>query len=353
MKLYLNISLFFIIWFVSISIIAFLSFSALPHSGKFSNNFLSSFTNWDGGHYLGIAREGYSQKFQYAFFPLYPLMIRLLASLTENFAAAAFLISITTTFFGLNLLYKLITGYFDRKIAEKAIWILLFFPTSFFLVTAYSEGLFFFLVVLAFYLLFKNKLFWVTLVAILASATRLAGLALVAGIWIEIFTTRGINRKNWYILFAPLGFLIYCLFLYRQTGDPFYFITAEGYWQRNLAVPGEGFWTIIKEILSRGFININFNIILDLFFAILGAGLAVRSFRFLPVSFAVYSLLSVGIPLFTSTLISMPRFLLTVFPIFILMSLVKNHYLQFAFQLFSILLLAIFTALFITGYWVS
>lgn len=353
MKLYPNISLFFIIWLISILIIALLSFETLPHSGKFGNDFFISLTNWDGGHYLGIAQKGYSQKFQYAFFPLYPLMIKAVSSLIGNYQVAAILISVVATYFGLHLLYKLILDYFDKKIAEKAIWILLFFPASFFFITAYSEGLFFFLSVLTFYLLFKKKLFWAMLVASLASATRLTGLALIAGIWIESFTTNGFNKKNWYIIFAPLGFFIYCFFLFKQTGDPFYFLTAEEHWQRSLAIPGVGFWETIKEIFSRGFINLNFNIILDLLFAIFGVGYAIRSFRFLPTSLSVYSLLAVGIPLFTPTLTSMPRFLLIVFPLFILIALMKNRYLQFAWQLFSTLLLAIFTALFITGYWVS
>lgn len=344
MKLYPNITIIFIIWFFSILLTAFIGFSTLPHSGRFGNDFWMSLGNWDGGHYLQIAKNGYSEKFQFAFFPLYPLAVNMVNNITGNYPAAAVLVSTLSTFLGLHLLYKLTAVIFEKKIAEKAILALLFFPTSLFFIMAYSEGLFFLLAVAAFYFLQKNKLFWATVFALLASATRLVGLAVAAGILLEIWTTQGINKKNWYMLLAPLGFLIYCIFLYSQTGDPFYFITAQGHWQRVLAVPGVGFWETIKNMPNG---------ILDLGFAVFGVGFAIRSFRFLPLSLSIFSLLSVGIPLFTSTLSSMPRFLLPVFPIFILIALVKNRYVSLTYQIFSLMLLATFTALFITGYWVS
>lgn len=353
MKLYSNINFYLVIWVSAIFLSFYLGFSTLPHSGKFINDFWGSFSNWDGGHYIGIAKAGYSEKFQYAFFPLYPLAIRVLNQVTQNYLAAAILVSVGSTFLGLHLLYKLVAVDFGKKIAEKTVLAFLFFPASFFLLTAYSEGLFFFLTVLAFYFLKQNKLFWATVVISLVSATRLVGLAVVAALWIDVLTRQGLNKQNWYILFAPLGFIVYCIFLYHQTGDPFYFITAENHWQRSFTTPGVGFWETLRNIINGGFAALNFNMFLDLVFAILGVGFAIRSFRFLPPSFAIYSLLAVGIPLLTPTLSSMPRFLLPVFPIFILVALIKNRYLKLTFQMFSLLLLGIFTALFAAGYWVS
>ncbi|MDD5147155.1 MAG: mannosyltransferase family protein [Candidatus Daviesbacteria bacterium] len=346
MKLYPKVASIFIIWLISVLFITYFGFSTLPHSNKFEYDFFGSFGNWDGGHFLGIAKAGYSQKFQYAFFPLYPLAIKILSLVTHNFLLAAVLISMVATFLGLNLLYKLVIEDFDKKIATETVLIFLFFPTSFFLLTAYSEGLFFFLAVLTFYLLRQKKLFWGVAAAALVSATRLAGLAVGAGLIAEVIATQGFNRKNWYIIFAPAGFVIYCIYLYLQTGDPFYFITAENHWQRTLAVPTAGFWQALTNVTS-------FNIFLDLIFAILGVGFAVRSLRFLPPSLAIYSLLSVGIPLFTATLSSMPRFLLPVFPIFILMALIKKPLISISLRVFSIMLLAEFSTLFITGYFVS
>lgn len=352
MRLYPNVTIIFIIWFVSILVVSFFSFSTIPHSDKFKKDYWVSFANWDGGHYVGIAENGYSEKFQYAFFPLYPLAIRAVNQITQNYLAAAIVISVAATFLGLHLLYGLVLLDFEKKIAERVILAFLFFPTAFFLLTAYSESLFFALTVATFLLYRRNRFFWAAVAAALASATRFIGLAVAAGLVIEILIQQGFNRRNFYILFAPVGFLAYCIFLYQQTGDPFYFITAENHWQRVLTVPGVGFWEAIKNI-SNGIITSNFNIMIDLAFTVFGLGFAFRAFRFLPSSYAVYILLSVVIPLFTPTLSSMPRFLLVIFPIFILVVLIKNRYFQISFQILSIMLLAIFSAVFLAGYWVS
>lgn len=344
MKLYPNVTLIFIIWLVAALIISYIGFTQIPNSGKFSTDFFKSLGNWDGGHFLSIAQFGYKEKIQYAFFPLYPMLIKAVNQFTQDFLIAGILISTTATFFGIHLLYRLVSYDFDKKIAQKAVLALLLFPTSFYFLVSYSEGLFFFLTVLTFYFLRQNKLLWACIAAALVSATRLVGLAVVAGLWVEVLTRQGFNRKNWYLVLAPLGFLIYCFFLYKQTGDPFYFITAESNWQRTLAVPGAGFWQTFKNMPAG---------ILDLGFAIFGLGFVIRAFRFLPASFSVFSLLAVSIPLLTPTLSSIPRFLLPVFPIFIVMALVKNYYINLILQILSISLLAIFTTLFISGYWVS
>lgn len=345
MKLYPNVTYIFIIWLATVLLIAYFGFSTLPHSGKFDNNFWASLSNWDGGHYLGIAESGYSEKFQYAFFPLYPLVIKAVTQITKDYLISAILVSSVSAYFGMQLLFKLVSIYFDKKIAEKTIMAILFFPTSFFFLTAYSEGLFFFLTVAFFYFLGKNNLIWATIMAALASATRLVGLAIVIGLWFEIFTNQGINRKNWYVLFAPLGLVLYCIYLNMQTNDPFYFITAEDHWQRTLSTPVLGFWATLN--------NTNLSNLLDLFFAVFGVGFAIRAFRFLSPSLAIYSLLAVGIPLFSPTLTSIPRFLVVIFPLFILIALIKNYYLGLAYQIISTAMLAIFTAQFILGFWVS
>ncbi len=353
MKLYPKISLFFIIWLAAVILTAFLSFSTLPHSGKFSDNFWESFGNWDGGHFLGIAEQGYKEKFQFAFFPLYPLLIRLLNQITGNYLLAAILISLVSTYLGMQLLYKLVLEDFKKEIAEKTILFLLFFPTSFYFLAAYSEGLFFFLTIATFYFLKKKRLFLATLTVSLVSATRLIGLAVVAVFLIEIGINQGFNRKNWYTLLAPGGFILYCWFLQTQTGDPFYFIVSEVHWQRLITVPVSGFWETLKSLVQPGFISGHFNSFLDLLFAVFGLGLVIRTFRFLPSSYSLYSLFSIGLPLFTPSLSSMPRFLLVIFPIFILIAFTKNRYFILAYQMISLMLLSAFIVLYINGYWVG
>lgn len=353
MKLYPNISAFFCIWFICIMVISFFGFNNFPHSENFKLDFIANLANWDGGHFLSIAEHGYIEKYQYAFFPLYPLLIHLVNNITHNYLTAALIISISFAFLIIHLLYGLVSLDFDKKIAQKVILSLLLFPTSFYLVTVYSESLFLFFTLAAFFSIRKNSLVLATIFAALASGTRLIGLAVGIGLLVEILTTGGFSRKNWYVVFSFSGFLIYCIYLYKIMGDPFYFLTAEQHWQRSLTIPVFGFWETIKSLSQSGFIANHFNVFLDLIFAVFGTGVVLRTFRFLPPSYSVYSLISILLPLFTPTLSSMPRFLLPIFPIFILLAFIKKDYLTFAYQLISILLLSAFAILFINGYWVS
>lgn len=353
MKLYTNVTVIFVIWSIVIFTIFYFGFSNFAHSGKFSDNFFENLTNWDGGHFVGIAQHGYSQNFQYAFFPLYPILISGVNQFIQNYTISAVLISAVSALLSINILYQLLSVEFNKKIAERAVFWLLFFPTSFYFLTAYSEGLFFLLTVATFLNLQKRNLFLATIFAALASATRISGLAVVFALMAEVWIKYGINRKNWYVLLSPAGFLIYSFYLMQTTADPLYFITAERHWLRSLSLPGAGFWETLQNLAREGANRDSLNSLVDLIFAVLGVGMAFRAFRFLSPSFSVYCLVSVLLPLFTPTLSSMPRFLLTVFPIFILLALVKNKIIFFTYQLISIMLLSIFAALFINGYWVS
>lgn len=353
MKLYSEITIYFFIWIVLLLLIFSFGFASVVQVNGASRDLFKNLANWDGGHYLTIAQFGYQQKYQYAFFPLYPLVINQVAKITGNYLTAALLISALSSFLTTHFLFKLIVADFSKNIAKKVIIYLLFFPTSFYLITAYSEGFFLLLIILSFYF-FKKNILLTTVFVSLATATRVTGLALAAALIIQVIISSKKFNKNFVILLCPLGFLVYCVYLYKVTGDPFYFMAAESQnWQRNIVFPGYGFWNTLQILARTEYLAYNLNNFLDLLFAVFGLGMGLRAFRFLPLHYAVYGFLSILIPLLTSTLMSFPRFLLPVFPIFILMALSKNKYLIFFYQFVSVLLLAAFAILFINGFWVA
>jgi hypothetical protein len=77
-------------------------------------------------------------------------------------------------------------------------------------------------------------------------------------------------------------------------------------------------------------------------------------FRRLRLSYSIYMALSILVPISTSSLMSMPRFALVLFPMFALFGLwgsrpaVNNAYVAF-----SLPLLGLFTVLFADWYWVA
>jgi hypothetical protein len=351
MKFYPRIFTFISIWILAVVSIIWLSFYIVSYKNG-TEFFLNSLSNWDGKYYLSIAQYGYQENSHFAFFPLYPLLVNLLSKLLQNYLLSAVLISVGSTILAFKLLFELIKQEFNSALAKKVILSLLIFPTSFYFLISYSEGLFFLLVVATFYFARKN-LFLATIFAALACATKFSGVALALALIFETQLRAGFNRKNWYVLLSPLGLIFYCYYLYTQTGDPFYFLQAQQNWQRTPSFPYHAFWQNIQHLVKPGFIMEYPNFLVDLIFSIFGLGIIIRSFRFLPISYSVFGLISILIPLATGTLLSMPRLLLPIFPIFITLSLIKNEYINFGYQLFSILLLGVFILLFINGFWVA
>lgn len=354
MKLYPNITCYFFIWLVCLIIIFTFGLTNFSAAHGFSKDLIKNLANWDGGHFLRIAQNGYQTKYLYAFFPLYPMLISLVQKITGNYLTSAILISMVSAFLSLHILYRLVSLDFGKNIAQKVIIYLLIFPTSFYLITAYSEGLFLFLTLTTFYFFRKKSFVWATVFAGLTSMVRISGIAVSAGLILAVLTTPGFNKKNWFILLSPWGLILYCIYLLKVTGDPVYFLTAESLeWRRSLAIPGFSFWEVLALLSSSGFITTQFNNFLELLFAIFGLGMVIRSFRFVQKEYAFFGLISILLPLTTSTLTSMPRFLLPIFPIFILLALVKDFRVIFLIQLLSVLLLSAFSILFINGFWVS
>lgn len=352
MKLYPNVTVVISIWAVVVSAIFYFSFSFLPHSELFPHDFLSNLANWDGGHYLGIAKNGYTQN-QFVFFPFYPMLINLISRITGDFLSAGLIISFISIFLAANLLYYLVKIDFGKQYADLALLALLFFPLSFHFLTLYAESLFLFLTLATFVFTRKKRYILATVCAAFASATRLAGLATVLSLVLSVYLTEGFNRKNWWVVFSPLGLLIYCFYLYTQTGDLFYFVTGQtAFWQGGLVWPGSSVVFSIRHLTLEA-VSANFRNLLDVVFALFGIFGVWQVWRKLSLDYTIFSVVSLMLPLFSPTIVALPRYVLTIFPIFIVLCFYKNQYLRLFYQMISLMLLSVYIILFINGYWVS
>ncbi len=352
MKLYPNASVVISIWAVAVLIIFYFSFSFLPHTDLFPHVFLKNLANWDGGHYLSIAKNGYTAT-QFVFFPFYPVLINLMARITGDFLSAGLTISFVSIFLAVNLLYHLIRIDFGKQYASGALLALLFFPLSFHFLTVYTESLFLFLTVATFIFARNKKYFLAAVFAALASATRLAGLATVLSLVLPIYLTEGINKKNWWIIFSPLGFLIYSFYLYTQTGDLFYFVKGQSaFWHEGLVLPGSSLVYAIRHLTMEA-IAANFRNLLDIVFVLFGIFGVWQVWKKLSLDYVIFSVVSLILPMFSPTIVAIPRYILAIFPIFIALSFYKNQYLRLFYQIISLMLLSVYAILFINGYWVS
>jgi len=316
-------------------------------------NWAWSFGNFDGVHYLRIAQDGYAYQFTQAFFPLYPILIRLVSYVTfGNFVIAALLISNTAFLAGLIIFYKLITKNFNEKIAFWGCLFLLTFPTSFYFGAVYTEGISFFIIVLAFYLFEKNKILLSSIVGSFASATRLVGLFLAPSL-----VKRPEIKSLIPLLIVPLGLIAYMTYLTVEFNKPFYFLTAQSIWGQERSTTGivllpQVFWRYFKILVTTSGLPL-FNAILELaatIFALIALTIATKRVKR---EWLIFSWLAILTPTLTGTLASMPRYILVAFPIFIVTAFIKSSRLKAALLIIFIALQAILVTLFTRGYWVA
>ncbi|GBE58231.1 mannosyltransferase [bacterium BMS3Abin01] len=339
---------------------------------------------WDAVWYLQIAAHGYAaHDYSTAFFPLYPLFIAMFKPLfAGNGVLAGIFVSLGFCLAAFYFLYRLVEIDFGRQAAGKAVFYLAIFPTSLFFQAIYSESLFLALSIGCLLAARRRDYVIAGIAGALATLTRSAGLLLLLPLFIMYMQERDWRFRDagWdmlYLLLVPLGLGVWMLFLGIRFGDPFIFTEAQSFWLREFTGPLAGLWEGFKAAF-RG-VETLFNTpddlywtvidqdsrlwsaydIINLGFTLTFLGLCVAAFRKLPLAYAVYALAVIIFPLSyassTVPLFSMPRFLLTAFPIFILLGIwgARNRWLDMTVTVFSLAFLGFFTAKFVVWTWVA
>lgn len=361
---FIKILCLFCVWRIGLFAIAFASPFFLPKfGGTFPYyqqlqltrlpHFIWSFANFDGVHYLQIARDGYANEFTQAFFPLYPLLLRVIDSQTIRYLLIEGLIISNACFLiGLIFFFKLVSENYDKKIAFWALIFLLTFPTSFYFGAVYTEGLFFALTMAAFYLTHKNRILWASLAGLFASATRLIGVLLAPSLY---FTTN--IKKKYFVFLIPLGLIFYMLFLYINFGNPLLFLTSQeifgqGRTSTSIVLPPQVLYRYLKILITSSGLPL-FNAVFELLATLFAFLLLLLNLKVLKREWLIFSLSSLLVPALTGTLTSMPRYALVAFPIFITLANLKSNPLKWALAAIFLILLFCTTTLFTQGYWVA
>jgi len=336
------------------------------HFSASTNPLLAVWGRWDAEHYIGIATNGYSGT-EPAFFPLYPLLVWFVGGFTGNHLLAGLLISNAACFFALLYLYKLVEHEYNRHVAHRAVFYVSIFPTAIFFSAVYTESLFLCLSVASFYYIRERSWVMAGACGFLAALTRVEGVLLVVPFLIEWGVALYESRGDWFkwpldtvikplvgLALVPLGLASYMAYLWVLRGDPLYFSHVQAHWDRYLAPPWVSFSHSIRMITGNYSPQTIANQSLEVAFTVLMLGVLVLGFRRLRASYIAYMAVSILVPLSTSSLMSMPRFALVLFPMFALFGLwgakptVNNVIVAF-----SLPLLGLFTVLFADWYWVA
>ncbi len=310
---------------------------------------------WDSSWYLDIAQNGYSyngpQKLSnLVFFPLYPLLIKAFSLFTAgNLVLSGWILSSIFLLLSLIYLFKLVKDFHPDINPYLPIIFLLIFPTAFFLNAIYTESLFLFLSLMTFYYGLKKKYSLAGVFGLLSALTRVTGVLLFIPLAWEYwkdnkFKILSFFKKGFLPLFLlPAGLFSFFLFHYLKFGDFLLFFKIESWWGRFFSLNRDHF------ILSNNPEVANFS--LDLFFAVFILIVIFFVFKRMKTSYGLYMLATVAVAISSGTLMSIGRYILTLFPIYILLASIKNDYLQKAWIFLSILLLAMNIILFANNYW--
>lgn len=340
---------------------------------------------WDALWYLGIAQRGYFSPQATAFFPLYPLLTRVMSfAIGTHWLAAALIVANLGTlvaFIGMALLAAREAG------AEAPAWgalrVLAAYPLAFFLAAPYSDGLF--LACVAFGLLAarQRRWGWAVLCTFLALLDRPTGVVLLVPVLWEYGHAHGLSWRNgpwstrrWRdfsrasggaVLLASaaaLGLGAYMLFLWHQFGDPLLFLHAEQqFWHHQGIVAVHASPSApqapVQASHSSGWSYEVARSLVDLAPVALFALLAIAGAKRLPISFTLYMaclllvIISSPRPDRLGFFVSAGRYFIAAAPAFLLLGrwVVRRPWLDLLLVSGGFLLQAVFAAYFLAGGW--
>lgn len=303
--------------------------------GFINTVWITDSNRFDSGFFEEIARSGYSELIRTPFFPMYPLLILILHKLLFlSVPAASALLSNVMFLLSLFGVYQLVLLDFDEKYAKRTVWIYALFPTAFFFTVFYSESTFMAFGIWCIYFARKGKWGVSALLAAFAILTRNTGVLFVIVLAIEYMQSVGWNFKKVrfpviLIALSPLSIFLYMGYLkwISPVRDALAFVHAETIWHRSFYNPLfsliGGFHLLfypypdnpLRHLSYHGFEAATVLLIL----LILTIVLVKKEIR---LSYAIYWILALWIPLCNPIVhfdyfLSMPRFVLTMFPLFI------------------------------------
>ena len=293
----------------------------------------------------------------------------------------------------LILLYRLVCIDFDREVARRTLWALALFPTALFFTAVYTESLFLVLVVGALLAARQGQWLVAGIVGALAALTRSYGVLLGLPFLVLLYQQYRLDLRRWFpaAIFAALPLLGPAIFgwhLDQVQGNWRAFIDVQTQWNRYSSTPWDTLrcgietchrlnggaildgadWRWAETLASNPSLDAlrdhSFRLAvadsdtLELVTTVLFLFLAVIGLRLLPLYQSAYLIPGLLIPLFQPStvhaLMSMPRFGLTLFPLFIVLALLlRPRWLAMPAVVISTLLLIALTAQFALWYWVS
>lgn len=298
---------------------------------------------------LGYSEGSEFKQSEWAFFPFYPFLIKILTYIPGVDTNLSFLlISLSLSMLGFVLFYVFLEDYFDKQ-GEALFITLLFitFPFHYYFSVFYTEAVFFCFLMGSFVSIQQKKYWLTSLLIIPLTLIRPNGIILLIPLYLFMLEKEGLLKSGFsmkkifqkenifrsvYFLTGPVVFLLYGIYQLEMTGEFFAFSIAQAGWYREFMFP-------LLALFREGNLANQFNS----FYTILFILIAAFSWKKFPLSLNILIWLSLLLPLTSGSVQSMPRFISLIFPFSILIGSWIYQWKYRAIALSTLFLLQLFT----------
>lgn len=328
-----------------------------PRPAPFAGSgLLEGWLRFDGNWYRAIVTDGYTHDERIAssvaFFPSYPVVMRLVAYVVRDVVVAGILVTAASGLGATVLFYRWCRDRLGVAGARMATLCLLLFPYAWYLFGAvYADALFLLAVLAAFVLLERDHPVWAGLAGAVATGCRPVGFAVVLGLVLRALERRGVLRlprlERWGVrdrrvepapgdrlvavdlralrpgdagvLLSIGGLVAWSGYLWHRFGDPLLFVEVQRLppWSQE---PGPRTWfkaAFFDSLRYHWDWAYNGGLVFQALLALLAVCLVVPAARRFGWAYAGYVVAVIGIPLLGSKdFQGMGRYLLAAFPLF-------------------------------------
>jgi hypothetical protein len=206
---------------------------------------------WDSVHYGNLARDysaslkqlpiesqrdGKKGYYLLRWFPLYPLIVKILSAVTSiSIPYTQLVVSNVAFIVALYLLYKLVRLDEDDSFARTVLAFFILLPTSFVFSAAMSESLFLLLAIGCMYAARKQRWIIAGMLGFLLALTRSEGFLIALPLVVEAVQQYGFSKdrtKNYLkpilaAFLSVLGLLLFMLYCYIRTKNAFAYVSSQ------------------------------------------------------------------------------------------------------------------------------
>lgn len=213
------------------------------------------FTHWDAAWFKQIVLSGYEyandgERYNIAFFPIFPLVVRAVMSLGLSFEIAGLLVNNLAMLGAMILLYRWADEHYDVSVARWATAVMAWCPFSLFGTVIYSEGLFLLFSTAALRAFEKHQYARAVLWGALSTGTRVTGIALIPAFLFLAWREK--RPPMAYIAgFATSGgLLLFMLFCWIRFNDPLAFVHVQKGFGTASGVNWGGWWSMVVNLFK-------------------------------------------------------------------------------------------------------